>query len=167
MASSLSGAGHPLPTAPDRPHNQGGKHRRIIIATWGTVLLAGRSAARRTNSDTGTRRSWLGPLSGDIEARRRVRRMVGVGGWDGASAPRRGGCGCCRKVECCSDTRHPWPRTLCYEDDTIVFHVCLKADCCDMRNFSTSLTPLELFSIHTTPRVEHPRPLCTSLLVRK
>ena len=62
-----------------RPQNQGEKHRRIRSATRDTVLRAGQSAARRTNSDTGTRRSWLGPLSGDYEARRRVRRMVGVG----------------------------------------------------------------------------------------
>ena len=72
-----------------RPHSQDEKHRQIRSATWDTVMRAGRSAARRTNSDTGTRRSWLGPLSGDTEARRRVRRVVR--GRDGAAATRRGG----------------------------------------------------------------------------
>jgi len=43
------------------------------------VLRVGLSVARRTNYDTGTRHSWLGPLSGDIEARRHMRRKVGVG----------------------------------------------------------------------------------------
>ena len=61
-----------------RPHNQGEKHRQIITsATWDTVLRAGRSAAQRTNSDTGTRRSWLGPLSGNTEARRRAQAHAG------------------------------------------------------------------------------------------
>ena len=73
------------------PHNQGENHRQTKSATWDTVLRAGRSAAKRTNSDTGTQRSWLGPFSGDTEARRRVRRIVGCWGRDGAAAPRRGG----------------------------------------------------------------------------
>ena len=38
-----------------RPNNQGEKNRQIRRATWDTVLQAGRSAARRTDSDTGTR----------------------------------------------------------------------------------------------------------------
>ena len=62
-----------------RPHSQGKKHMQIRSESWDTVLRAGRSAARRTNSDTGTRRSLLGPFNGNNEARRGVRRMVGVG----------------------------------------------------------------------------------------
>ena len=61
------------------PHNQGENHRQISNATGDTALRAGQSAAWLTNSDTGTRCFWLVPLSGDNEARRRVRRMVGVG----------------------------------------------------------------------------------------
>jgi len=39
-------------------------HRQIRRATWDTVLRAGWSAARRINSDMGTRRFWLGRLPG-------------------------------------------------------------------------------------------------------
>ena len=81
-----------------RPHSQGEKHTQIRGATWDTVLRAGRSATKRTNSDTGTRRSLLGPLSGDNEARCHVRRMAGVGmgmpRHDGeVEGCRKGGCG--------------------------------------------------------------------------
>jgi len=43
------------------------------------VQRAGRLVARLTNTDTGTRRFWLGPLGDGKETRRRVCRMVGVG----------------------------------------------------------------------------------------
>ena len=124
------------------PHNQGEKHGQIRSAKWDTVLRAGWSAARQTNSNTGTRRFWLGPLSGDYEARRRVRRMVGVGmellrpdgEVEGFVAKKDAVLILVVRGRACYAQAH-----IPNDEDAMVFQVYFSAGCCDMRNLPASI----------------------------
>lgn len=55
-----------------------GKKHRQKISPRGAVLRAGQPAAKLTSFDTGPRRSYVGPVGGGEEVRRRVEVYLGA-----------------------------------------------------------------------------------------